>query len=51
MYNPRSSLDIFAMCRGIIGGCVIVSATAIYYKLWISILVGFVGGIIVVGSS
>ena len=39
------------MCRGIIGGCVIVSATAIYYKLWISILLGIVGGVIVVSSS
>jgi ammonia channel protein AmtB len=39
------------MSRGIIAGCVMVSAPGIYFKLWIGILLGCVGGFIVVGSS
>lgn len=32
------------MGRGIIAGCVMVSAPAIYYKIWIAFILGAVGG-------
>lgn len=51
IFNPLSSFDVLVVCRGIIGGCIVVSAPAIYYKLWISAILGAVGGFVVVGSS
>ena len=37
--------------RGIIAGCVMVSAPAVNYKLWISLIVGAFGGLAQVGTS
>jgi ammonia channel protein AmtB len=51
IYNPRSDFDLQALSRGIIAGCIVVSAPGIYFKLWISIILGSFGGFIVVGSS
>lgn len=51
MFNPLSTYDVLVVCRGIIAGCVMVSAPAIYYKLWISLILGLIGGFVVVGAS
>ena len=39
------------MGRGIIAGCVIVSAPGIHYKICISFILGFVGGFTYVATS
>lgn len=44
--NPSSRFDIFVIGRGIIAGCVIISAPGSDYKVWISFIVGSLGGII-----
>ena len=49
--NPLSNYDIVAICRGIIAGCVIISAPGVYYKVWISFILGLIAGIVYVGSS
>lgn len=51
MYNPETTYDLFTMSRGIIAGCIMVSAPASEYKLWIGLILGAMGGAIVVGSS
>jgi ammonia channel protein AmtB len=43
--------DLFVIGRGIIAGCVMVSAPAIGYKLWISLILGAIGGLVQVGTS
>jgi hypothetical protein len=48
--DPNESVPLFATCRGIIAGCVIVSSAGIYYKLWISAILGIFAGMIYVGS-
>ena len=39
------------MGRGIIAGCIMVAAPSIYYKIWISLILGAVGGIVCTGLS
>lgn len=51
MYNPRTNFDLFCFSRGLIAGSIIVSAPASDYKIWISIILGAIGGAIVVASS
>ena len=46
--NPLSRYDVFVMGRGIIAGCIMVSAPGIYYKIWISFILGCIGGLIYV---
>lgn len=50
MFNPYSGIDTFVTCRGIIAGCVLVSNAAIYYKIWISAILGMIGGAVYVGT-
>lgn len=49
--NPLSRYDLFTMGRGLIAGSVMVSAPGIYYKIWIAMILGTVGGIAQVGTS
>jgi len=44
--NPLTRYDLFIIGRGIIAGCVMVSAPAVNYKLWISVIVGSFGGLV-----
>ena len=34
------------MGRGIIAGCIMVSAPGCYYKIWISFILGAIGGLV-----
>jgi hypothetical protein len=49
--NPLTRYDLFIIGRGIIAGSVMVSAPAVNYKLWISLIVGSFGGLVQVGVS
>jgi ammonia channel protein AmtB len=49
--NPLLKYDVFVMGRGIIAGCVMVSAPSIHYKIWICFLLGAVGGIVSTGVA
>jgi ammonia channel protein AmtB len=49
--NPLTRYDLFIVGRGIIAGCVMVSAPAVNYKLWISVIAGAFGGLVQVGTS
>jgi ammonia channel protein AmtB len=49
--NPLTRYDLFIIGRGIIAGSVMVSAPAVNYKLWISLIVGAFGGFVQVGTS
>jgi len=44
--NPLARYDLFIIGRGIIAGCVMVSAPAVNYKPWISMIVGAFGGFV-----
>ena len=48
--NPLSRYDLFIIGRGIIAGSILVSAPGIYYKLWISAILGMIGGLIYIAS-
>jgi ammonia channel protein AmtB len=48
--DPNVSFNLFVTCRGIIEGCVIVSSAGIYYKIWISAILGIIGGMVYVGT-
>ena len=49
--NPLTRYDLFIIGRGIIAGSVMVSAPAVNYKLWISVIAGGFGGLVQVGIS
>jgi len=49
--NPLARYDLLILGRGIISGCVMVSAPAVNYKLWISVIAGAFGGLVQVGTS
>lgn len=49
--NPLTRYDLFIIGRGIIAGCVMVSAPAVNYKIWISLIAGALGGLIQVCTS
>lgn len=49
--NPLTRYDVFVIGRGIIAGCVMVSAPAVNYKLWICMIIGAVGGLLQVGFT
>lgn len=49
--NPLTRYDLFIIGRGIIAGCVMVSAPAVNYKIWISLIAGAIGGFMQVGTS
>lgn len=44
--NPLLRYDVFIMGRGIIAGCIMVSAPSIHYKIWIALILGGLGGIV-----
>jgi ammonia channel protein AmtB len=49
--NPLTRYDLFIIGRGIIAGSVMVSAPAVNYKIWISLILGIIGGFVQVGTS
>eukprot|EP00347_Sterkiella_histriomuscorum_P003745 403363109 len=48
--NPLAQYDNFVMGRGLIAGCVMVSAPGIYYKTWVCMILGAIGGAAYVGT-